>query len=140
MTSGHPSETDLDWSGAHVTEIQMRFGDTDMLGHVNNVAFAQYLETARVQVLPEPRAGSVTVLAHLSVDYRREVKLGQQVQVLILTSKVSRTSWEYAYRVLADGQLAAEARTAQVNVDAATRRPAPLTGEMRAWLAQVGRS
>ena len=35
----------------HHTELQMRFSDTDALGHVNNIAFASYAETGRVDFL-----------------------------------------------------------------------------------------
>ena len=36
---------------AHRTDIQMRFGDTDALGHVNNASYASYAEVARLEAL-----------------------------------------------------------------------------------------
>ena len=34
--------------------LQVRFGDIDSYGHVNNVTFLQYLEDARVQLIHTP--------------------------------------------------------------------------------------
>ncbi|AFZ66874.1 acyl-CoA thioesterase [Deinococcus peraridilitoris] len=129
----------MNWSHAHATDIQMRFGDVDSLGHVNNVAYAQYLETARIGFLNDLARRGVDfhlVIARLEVDYRHEVTLGQHVTVQLLVTRVGRTSFECAYRVLANGVLAAEARSVQVNVDRAARRPQPLEGHVRAALLE----
>lgn len=135
---------DPDWTDAHVTEIQMRFGDVDSLGHVNNVAYAQYLETARLAYLRDLGLPLPTVIARLEVDYRREVTLGQRVRVLLRCTRVGTSSFDFTYRVLSDDDtLAAEARSVQVHVDPATRRPRPLSESQRAVLGRnvlVGRT
>jgi len=129
----------MNWERAHTTIIQMRFGDVDLLGHVNNVAYAQYLETARITYLQhfeEKRLALPTVVARLEVDYRNEVKLGQHVTVQLLVSRLGSSSFDFSYRVLADGVLAAEARTVQVHVDRATRRPVRIPDDVRAVLEE----
>lgn len=35
----------------HVTPIQVRFGDTDRFGHINNASFATYSESARIELI-----------------------------------------------------------------------------------------
>lgn len=139
MTRAGPQDLQARWDRAHVTDIQMRFGDVDSLGHVNNVAYAQYLETARLAFLHELAARGIEfrmVIAHLEVDYRREVVLGEHVTVQLIVTRVGHSSFECAYRVLAGGQLAAEARTVQVNVDFSSRRPQPLADHVRAALQE----
>jgi len=32
-----------------VTEVVVRWGDMDLLGHVNNIMYLQYFETARIE-------------------------------------------------------------------------------------------
>ncbi|WP_045234292.1 acyl-CoA thioesterase [Deinococcus pimensis] len=132
-------QQDAGWAASHTTEIQMRFGDVDSLGHVNNVAYAQYLETARLAFLDELTRRGVSlpiVVARLEVDYRREITLRQRVRVQMRCSRVGNSSFDLVYRVLADDDtLAAEARSVQVHVDLATRRPVPLTAEQRVVLA-----
>ena len=126
---------DTSWTDAHTTEIQMRFGDVDSLGHVNNVAYAQYLETARIAFLRDLGLSLPTVIARLEVDYRREVKLGQRVRVQLKCTRTGRSSFDFSYRVLSDDDtLAAEARSVQVHVDPDTRRPRPLSDAQRAAL------
>lgn len=125
----------MDFSRAHRTDIQVRFSDTDALGHVNNVAYAVYLETARVAALSGLSNPPSLVVAHLEIDYRREIRLGQRVTVELLVTHIGRSSWTYHYRVLADGALAAEANTVQVVINPLLMRPDPIPAELRAWLS-----
>ncbi len=45
-----------------VVDVVVRWGDMDALGHVNNIVFLQYFETARIAYLE--RAGIASGLAH----------------------------------------------------------------------------
>lgn len=125
----------MDWSRAHRTRIQMRYSDTDMMGHINNAAYAQFLELARMDYLDSllpPGARPVSmVLARLELNYRQEVRLGQQVEVLTLLSQVGNSSWAYAFQILADGLLSADGSSVQVHTDPQTRRSAPLPALVR---------
>ena len=126
----------LDWSQAHRAEIQMRYGDTDAMGHLNNAAYVSYLETSRVQMLREmgtPLEDLLTVVARIEVDYVSEIKLGQQVIVETLVEKVGRSSYTFVVRMLADGVPSAYARTVQVNIGR-DKRPAALSDDRRAWM------
>jgi acyl-CoA thioester hydrolase len=120
------------------TSIQVRFGDTDMLGHVNNVAFVQFLEQSRVEWMHHlmrqglPRFDVVVV--HLTMDYRQQIHFGQHVEVEVWPTKLGNTSFDFSYRMWADGVLCAEARSVQVGIDPQTMRPKPLPLEIRAAL------
>ena len=65
------------------TPVTIRFSDTDMLGHINNVATASYFEAARCELFYKlMQDGGLTkrgeeaeidfVLARVAIDYRRE--------------------------------------------------------------------
>jgi len=128
----------MDWSRAHRTRIQMRYSDTDMMGHINNAAYAQFLELARMDYLdyllpPGARPASM-VLARLELNYRQEVRLGQQVEVLTLLQHVGNSSWSYAFQLLADTLLSADGSSVQVHTDPQTRRSAPLPALVREGL------
>ncbi|GGR01927.1 hypothetical protein GCM10008957_13510 [Deinococcus ruber] len=116
----------------------MRYSDTDMMGHINNAAYAQFLEIARMDyldaLLPPGVRPAAVVLARLELNYRREVHLGQRVEVLTALTQVGRSSWTYAFQILADDVVSADGSSVQVHVDADTRRPAPLPPEMRTVL------
>lgn len=125
------------------TSIQVRFGDTDMLGHVNNAAFVQYLEHARLEWIRAQHARGLPpihiVLVHIRMDYRHEIVLGQEVEVELWPLKVGRSSFDFEYRVLADGQICAEAHSVQVCVEAGSMSPRAVDDALKAVLeAEIG--
>ncbi len=127
----------LDWSRAHRTPIQMRYSDTDAMGHLNNAIYVQYLETSRMIMLRDTLAAPLrTVLARVELDYRQEIKLGQEVVVESVIERVGTSSWTVASRMLADGVVSAVARSVEVHVDQALR-PTPLPDEVKAALAPL---
>lgn len=129
----------LDWSRAHRTSIQMRYGDIDAMGHLNNAVYVQYLETSRVILMRDlgvREQDDHSVIARLELDYRREVRWGQTVEVESLVERVGRTSWTVASRLLADGEPSAYARTVQVRVDA-DHRPELLPARVRSAFAPL---
>lgn len=140
MSSGNDSSlAALDWSRAHRAEIQMRYGDIDAMGHLNNAVYVQYLETSRVILMRDLGVRDTddhSVIARLELDYRREVRWGQRVVVDNLVERVGRTSWTVVSRLTADGEACAYARTVQVRVDAA-HRPEVLPERVRLALAPL---
>lgn len=118
----------------------MRYSDTDMMGHINNAAYAQFLEIARMEYLAALLPGQpplTLVLAKLELNYRREVLLGQVVEVLTLPVRVGGSSWSYAFQIVADGVLSSDGESVQVHLDPLARRPAPLPALLRERLTEA---
>lgn len=128
--------------------IQLRFGDEDSNGHVNNVRFVQFLEEARVrlglvplgaEMSPEDPALSfraltarsgVTLVARQEIEYRAPLVYRQDpVWVEIWVTGVGRSSLTYGFRIADDdgGQVYAYAQSTLVLADAETGRPVPLS-------------
>ncbi|MFP4189355.1 MAG: acyl-CoA thioesterase [Halobacteriales archaeon] len=105
----------------YVTEVDTRFRDLDLMGHVNNAVYASYLEEARVAYYDEVLDVGVDelgfVLAHLEIDYERPIQHGDEVSVGLRTADVSDKSMTTEYRVEADDAVAATAKSVQVAVD-----------------------
>lgn len=122
----------------HVTPIQVRFGDTDALGHVNNAVFATYAETARIEFFRE-QAGLYSVpgdtggfiLARLAIDFRSQVKLGQQVEVRSRIAKLGNSSITMTQQILADGVVAADIEAVAVSFDYEEQRPVRIPQHIR---------
>lgn len=136
---GRDALAGLDWTRAHRSAIQMRFGDIDAMGHLNNAVCVQYLETSRVELMRDlgvPDHEDRSVIARLELDYRREVRWGQAVVVESLVERLGRTSWAVVSRLTADGQPCAYARTVQVRVDAELR-PEALPETLRRALGSL---
>lgn len=114
---------------AYTTEFDVRYRDLDPLNHVNNAVYATYLETARLEyfrsVVGRSLAEGESVLAHLSIDFRRPITLGDAVTVGVRVTDVGRSSIGMEYEVRADGEVAATAETVMVAVEDGEPRPVP---------------
>jgi acyl-CoA thioester hydrolase len=117
--------------------VDVRWRDTDALGHVNHVVFLTYLEEGRdafySQILgSEP----IYVVVRLEVDLRAEVRHPDgQVTVRIEAERVGTTSLITRETVLTPaGDVAAQARVVTVRWDAVDRKPIPFSDEERARL------
>ena len=140
----------------HATPVPVRFGDTDRFGHVNNAAFATYVETARIALITSlgyPLGGMI--LAHLAIDYRRQLHVGDPLVVLSRVESIGRTSIRLLHALVRpdDARLAhgpghdlplAEAPTGDRIADVASvivafeyaeNRPVPVPASLRARLA-----
>jgi acyl-CoA thioester hydrolase len=118
--------------------VQLRFGDFDVLNHVNNVAFFALMETARVEVVrtgvPRSLRGHV-VVRHASCDYEGEIRGGvRSVDVTVSVEKVGTSSFTLLHEIRAADQLVGIGRVVMVALDE-SRRPRALTDDERAVLA-----
>lgn len=139
--------------------IQLRFGDEDSNGHVNNVRFVQFLEEARVrlsllplgeELFPEDGAQSfralttrsgMTVVARQEIEYRMPLTYRQEpVWVDVWVTGFGATSLTYGFRIADDdgGRVYAYAQSTLVMADAQSGRPRPLSDRqirvLESWL------
>ncbi|MBD3222619.1 acyl-CoA thioesterase [bacterium] len=76
--------------------------------------------------------GPIMPIAHCEADFRRPLRLGDEVDVEMTCERIGDKSLTFAYRFLAaDGAEAARARTVHVAMDRRTGAPMPLTEAMR---------
>ena len=118
-----------------VADVDVRFRDIDAMGHVNNAVYATYLEEARTayfdEVLDASLADVDTVLANVSLEFRRPVELGDDVTVGVRVPELGRSSIPMEYEVRADGEIAATGEAVQVAVDGETGESRPIPDEWR---------
>ena len=120
----------------------IRFGDTDMLGHVNNAVFSTYLETGRTQLLrsgdrPMAPDGTFFSLARIVLDFRAELIWPGEVEVGTRVVKVGRSSLTLDQALYQDKRCVATAETVMVLVDRQTRRSTPLPPDLAARLGAL---
>lgn len=115
----------------------MRFGDTDMMGHVNNASFSTYLEDARVAFFA---AASATgqgglILARTELDFVAPAFFGRgPVRTSLWVEQVGTKSFRLGYTLEQAGTVVARAATVLVAYDYANDRSRPLAEEERAAL------
>ena len=120
----------------HQTMVQMRFGDTDALGHVNNASFAAYTELARLDFARCLGAAvNSLILASLTIDYRRQLSYGEAVRVDTWVERIGRTSFALGQTVFGDDVVTADTRSVVVYFDYGVGKPQELTPEMREQLS-----
>jgi acyl-CoA thioester hydrolase len=132
-----------------------RFRDCDPFGHVNHAAYLTYCEEARFTLWREqldfvveessaPPDPSVTgfILARAEIDYRAQVRYGEELEVRLGLDAIGRTSFTYRYDLVdvSADRLVAAARTVLVLFDYRRHQPVPIDEALRAKLATpVGR-
>lgn len=122
--------------------LQVRWSDSDRLGHVNNTRFTEYLQEARVQFIDEcfgdGSTRGATVVRKLTVDFLRPI-LDDSGPLLIevSVSRVGRSSFGVVHRVLdATGASCAEAEAVMVAFDLESQTARSLTERERSGLAE----
>ena len=138
--------------------VEAVFGDLDGMGHVNNVVYLKWLETARIAywihvtgqlthpALPRPGGASREpgpgvmsgalidmILARTEIDYRSPVSYGETLDVFVRTGLIKRSSLVFDYVVVsrADGRTVAAAKTVVVCYDYALTRSKPVSQGLR---------
>ncbi len=124
-----------------VVEVEVRWGEMDALGHVNNIIYLQYFETARVAYLermgmepPGPAwrergliIASVSCRYKLPVTYPDTLSVGARVRAL----GEDRLIMEHSAISRKAGKVAALGDAEIVSYDYAAGRRAPLPEEWR---------
>lgn len=115
-----------------VARDKLRYADTDRQGHVNNAAFATFLETGRVEVLYDPEApladdGAAFVIARLALDFRAEINWPGEVRIGTRVGRVGTSSVTLEQAIFQGEACVATAETVIVQMDEATRRSRPLS-------------
>jgi acyl-CoA thioester hydrolase len=119
----------------HHYDIQVRFADMDMMGHLNNACYATYSEAARLAFLGTSGLTGVSIiLAHLSIDFRQPILPGESVWVDTWIEKIGTSSCTLGQEVFAAGRKAADIRSVIVHFDYHAGRTLPLPEAARAWL------
>lgn len=107
--------------------VTVRYSDQDPMGHVNNVAVTAFFEAGRVGFVNHLRRNvdispAGIVLAHLSVDYRREVTFPGSVEVGGRLVGVGRRSFATEFGLFQNGVCCATSHSVMVFFDTGTRR------------------
>jgi acyl-CoA thioester hydrolase len=137
-----PDPRDLPGEFPHRLSIEVRFGDTDAMGHANNARFLTYVESARIAYweeatgepfgLPTHGQEEGMILAEIRLSFRAQVYFGEVLTIETRIGRIGRTSFTLEHRITAPeaprghARLVATAEAVQVLFDYATGRPRPV--------------
>ncbi|MEX0709778.1 MAG: thioesterase family protein [Chloroflexota bacterium] len=89
----------------HRTRVEVRLGDLDPFGHVNNAVVATYVEQGRVLYLRDVLGTGVDpvsmpfILAMLKIDYRAQILFSDPVEVQTRVDWIGNTSIGMSHRL-----------------------------------------
>lgn len=141
---GPSDPRDLAGDFGHRQDVEVRFSDTDAMGHVNNALYLTFVEAARVgwwagvtdePIQRESGRSEGLILAEAEIAFRAPVFFGDTVTVETRATRIGRTSVSVEHRLTAAGpgeasRLIATCRTVIVRYDYVTERPVPLAPEL----------
>ncbi len=105
------------------TEIQLRYSDLDVLGHISNSVYNQYFEIGRLdwfEALNEEQP--VTVVANSNVDYIKEISFKDKVHVVTSCVKKGTKSMTLSQDVYSNDELVTKSTVVMVGFDQQTRK------------------
>lgn len=106
--------------------VEVRYGDLDPQGHLNNAKYLTYIEQARINYLRHLElwdGGSFMdigiILADAQITFHASIQFGQPVNVGVRISRMGNKSltMEYTLAHRDNGEVFATARTIQVAYD-----------------------
>ena len=115
----------------HVHRDTVRFRDCDAMGHVNNAVYSTYLEEARIGVLGDLIS---FILARVEIDFRSELRAGEEVEVRTRCSRVGTKSFDLEHVISAGDRVVAEAESVLVSYDYDRGESVAVPDELRARL------
>lgn len=127
------------------TTVATRWADNDVYGHVNNVVYYAFFDTAVNRYLIEEgvldihEGDSIGLVVETSCRYHEPVAFPESVDVGVRVARIGNSSVQYEVGVFRAGAdtAAADGRFIHVYVDRVTRRPKPLDASMRECLERV---
>lgn len=124
------------------SEDKLRFGDVDRYGHVNNVSFARYAETGRVEFAETVSPGSADgkgvgwVIVRLNIAFRAQIHYPGTIRIGTSVKSIGKSSATLLQGLFCDDIFFSDTESVIVWTDIANSRSAPLPDKIRNALEQ----
>lgn len=112
-------------------DIEVRFSETDLFGHLNNTVPFIYFEQARIALMKEyelvganlsPDSPIVPVVADLQCDFLKQIFFGETIQMFAKFAKLGSSSVDIHYMGVVNGEVRLTGRGTLVQMNAHTGR------------------
>lgn len=146
MTAGAGRTPDPERAGyRRFQTITTRWMDNDVYGHVNNVQYYSYFDTAVNQYMIEEggldilSGPAVGLVVETGCSYRRPIAFPDVVEAGIRVARIGTSSVTYEVGIFRQGEddVCAFGRFVHVYVDRNSNRPVPIPGQARAAMEAI---
>lgn len=128
----------------HRVDIQTRFNDFDMLGHLNNSSYLQFMDLAKVRYFeavtgkPLDMGGIAVVIVNINISFFSPTYMKEKVAVLTACVKISQHSFVLEQRVVNPdtGDVKCVATVVMAGFDPRTATGTELDAQ---WVEDLGR-
>jgi acyl-CoA thioester hydrolase len=129
----------------HFSQVPTRFGDNDAYGHVNNVVYYSYCESAITAFLVEQgtldiaRSPVIGLIVNSGCDYFASMGFPDVITVGMKISRLGTSSARYELALFRNDEQLASAAThvVYVYIDRASNRSVPIPPTVRRALARL---
>jgi acyl-CoA thioester hydrolase len=135
----------LSWAYVHTDRV--RFGDLDPLGHLNNVDFLRFFESARIafhrhlldgEDWLQRADGFGIVVGELHASYRSPAFFEEELRTAVRPADLGRSSYRVEFQTrAADGRLVGEGHAVLVGYDRERKETLPIPDDVRAGLERA---
>jgi acyl-CoA thioester hydrolase len=129
--------------------VQVRYGDLDPQGHVNNAKHLTFFEQARVQYLIELGLSTKdqsfmdigVILADVQITYLKPIRFGQEIEVGVRTARLGNKSMTMEQNIVdvESGEELATGELVLVTYDYHDKKSIPVPAEWRKKLQEFDR-
>lgn len=118
-------------------EIELRWSDQDLLGHVNNAKIMTLLEEARIRALEDLRRranweGTIeTVVRTAHTEFIRPVVYTGETVVNVWISRLGNSSYVLQHELVQDGEVCVTLEAVMVAFDSQTQTSTPIPAPLR---------
>ena len=126
--------------------LPIQWGDQDAFGHVNNVVYFRWMESARIDYFRQANLGTTDnksgygpILASIKCDFRRQLNYPDTLLVSSRIVSIGRTSMKMVHHVYSTAQqaVAAEGDSVLVMFDYQAQRPIAVSDEIKAKITAI---
>jgi acyl-CoA thioester hydrolase len=118
-------------------DLPVQFRDIDVMGHVNNATYFQYMETGRVELarrLGQVRGGfrGGFIVASARCEFKKPIRDERRITVSVWVSRIGDRSWDLDYSIHRPRRVEyAVGRTTQVAYNYKTRSVIKISGKLK---------
>ena len=131
-------------NNSFTVDIATRWSDFDIYGHVNNVIYFRYLESARVKFQQSIGFNAFgkqfqNIVAKAECSYLKTIPMVEKVSVSLELSRFGRTSYDIKYKIHNGSDIVyATAKTVMVCFDSSLGKAVPVPEELKSFALDFG--
>ncbi|MDE7110299.1 MAG: acyl-CoA thioesterase [Muribaculaceae bacterium] len=126
------------------TNVQIRFTDIDMLGHLNNSVYTQFMDLGKVDYFTTINGGPIEwdsinlVIANINVNFLKQTTLYEPIEVVTRCEHIGTKSLILHQQIVnkKTGEVKADGRATMVSIDLKAKTTTPITDDWRRKISE----